>query len=253
MELTYEEKLQLDNSIEHLRVVQSNLRIVNGELSMVLALVNAANSDLIKVTQDKERIQKENTKFLEDISEIKSSQDRREISLNEKENKIIEREKEVDKRVSQANNELDKINETARLSLSNYLKTIDAQNIILNDYRNSIELLKKEINENKETIEEQSRVKTKQENELIGLNNKIEEAQKELARFIIKSNLTQEATIKLIEDEKDKIKNPLELIKREQDKLDKLKDDISIIRLRLSQQFKRQNPDKILPIELQDK
>ena len=60
-------------------------------------------------------------------------------------------------------------------------------------------------------------------------------------------------TTRLIHEEKAKIKNPLELIKREQEKLDILKRDLDIIRLRLSNQFRKQNPDKILPIELQDK
>ena len=252
MELTYEEKLQLDNSIEHLRVVQGNLRIASEELSNTLRLIEQARTDLSKSYQDREIVIKLSNETWDKANIKVNELNSREESIVSRENKIDEREKEVDKRVSQATDKLNKIDKDIKISSSNYLKTVDAQNIALINLQYKLESTQSQIKNNEEDIKEQSSIKTKQENEIVGLTNQIKEAQKGLSKFLFDAEDKMTEITQSIEDEKDKIKNPLELVKREQDKLDKLKNDLGIIRTRLTAQFERQNPRGILPIELQE-
>ncbi|MCK9371292.1 hypothetical protein M0R04_15370 [Candidatus Dojkabacteria bacterium] len=245
----YETKLSLDNSTEHLKTVLDNIRVANLELERVLRETQIPIEEKAKIELEIEELNKENDLRIKKGIDLEQYC----IIVNNKVNLLLKQEKEINKRVSQAENKLNKINKDASISLSNYLKTIDAQNIVLVGYKNDITLLKQEIKKNEETNQEQSRVKAKQENELVRLNNKIEEAQKELSKFLVEADERKADVAKLIEDEKEKIKNPLELVKREQDKLENLKSDVNIIRRRLTEQFKKQNPKGILPIELQEK
>lgn len=245
----YETKLSLDNSTEHLKTVLDNIRVANLELERVLLETQIPIKEKERIESLIIELNKENNLRIKKGIDLEQYC----IITNKKVKSLLSQEKEIDKRVSQANEKLNKINKDFSISLSNYLKTVDAQNMVLIGYQNDIALLKKEIKQNEETIKEQSSIKTKQENEIVGLNVKIEEKQKELDNFILDSRHKIEKTINLIQNEKDKIKNPLELVKREQNKLNKLKTDIDTIRRRLTEQFKRQNPRGILPIEIQVK
>ena len=252
-ELTYEEKLQLDNGKEHLKVIQSNLRIASEELSNTLKLTEQAKLALEKSYHDREVVLKLTNETWDKVNTKVKELDNREESLISRENKINEKEKETQDKILNANKSLEDINETARISLSNYLKTIDAQNIVLTNYQNEISLLEREIESYRLEVNKQSKIKADIEKEIAELSEQKDKAEKTLKKFQDESFDEMKKTILMIDKEKEKIKNPLELIRTEQDKLDKLKDDINIIRLRLSQQFKRQNPDTMLPIELQDK
>src|SRR3990167_6029251 len=205
-ELTYEEKLKLDNSKEHLKVVLDNVRIESEKLSGVFEDLAKTKLELANIVKLKDEIIFQNLSAKSDIDEIKASQDRREESLLERENKLKEDDEKIQLKIFEANKVLEDIENKSRISLSNYLKTIDAQNIVLIDYQNNIENLQEKISQYEKTIKEQFEFKTKQENEILGLNKQNEEVQKELKKFQEESFKEMKETIILIDKEKDKIK-----------------------------------------------
>lgn len=245
----YETKLSLDNATEHLKTVLDNIRVSNKDLVLLKKEIESKQEEINSLINLGEEIDSNNKTNIKRGIYIEQFY----ININNKVNSLLTQEKEINKRVSQAEDKLNKINKDASVSLSNYLKTINVQNIVLVGYQNDIISLKQEIKENEETIKKQSRVKTKQENEIVGLNNQIEEAKKDLNNLLNESIVGIEKVSNLIDIEIDKIKNPSESIKLEQGKLNMEKRDLGIIRRRLSTQFKNQNPEKNLPIELQQK
>lgn len=252
MELTYEEKLQLDNGKEHLQVVLGNIRIASGELTKIYELLAEAKIDISKANEDKERILRENSEALLEISIKRSDLDNWEKSIILKDNAIKEKEKDMQSKIAVANSKLEEINNKIAISESNYGKIINDKGREIEILTDTIRELNYEIEKLKEESKQKLGIKTKLENEISGLSNQIEEAKKEFERFKVISKDEIESIIVQQEQEREKIKNPLETIKFEQSKLDRKLLNLQIIKARLTKQFKAQNPDMDLPIDLQD-
>lgn len=251
MELSYEEQLQLDNSKEHLRVVLSNLRIASDELSTVFVNLEKAKTDLAQAQQDTERINRENSEALLGISLKQSAQNNGENSLNQKESEILELVKKSELKISDANTELEGINKQIALSKSKYDKfTIDKDREV-KTHKEEVTRIKGEIGKDREDIRQRLIVKHNIENEIIRLSSEKEKAEKELNSFRDNSILEMRKISEEIEQEKDKIKNPLEAVRRETEKLEILRNDLEIIKTRLRDVYKDKNPEGTFPIELQ--
>ena len=251
MEFTHSEQLELDNSREHLKVVQGNLRIASGELSGVLSQLKEAREKLADVIKFRESLIGANLQLLKEQDERSVAQDRRETTILNRENKQLEVDKLFQQKTLESINELEDINRKMVIAKSQHGKLIESQDEEIKSLEEKIITLKEKVTNYEETIREQSGVKKEQENEVLRLGSEIEEAQKRLDKFMSDSNKVMAITARLIDEEKAKIKNPLELIKREQEKLETLRNDLAIIKVRLTQQFERQNPEKGLPLELQ--
>lgn len=250
-ELTFQENLLINNSREHLKVMSGNLRIASEELSNVLRELIEGRKTLKYIVELKEQITVENVQIVSTQDERSAAQDRRESFLLLRENKQLEVDKAFQKKTLESIGELEDINRQTILAKSQHGKLIDSQEEEIKIFEDKIINLKTEILNNEETIKEQSGVKKEQENEILGLTSQIEEAKKGLIKFISQSQEFMVETNKTIDEEKSKIQNPLELIKREQEKLERLKTDLAILKVRLTQQFKSQNPESNIPLELQ--
>lgn len=252
MELTYEERLQLDNSKEHLKVVLSNVRIASEKLTLILNDIKIFSEKLENLKLENIRVSSETNDIKKDILSKKAIQDRREISLLERENNIKRLDAELELSVSKTKKELEDINRQILLSQSNYENIIRGKKNEVKTLEDKIETLKNETKQCEAKITERFELSDNLEKEVEKLNEEIKEKQKILTKFINESDLAVKEITKTIDGEREKIKNPLMLIKTEQEKLDTKKKDLDIIRLRLSNQFKAQNPDKLLPIELKE-
>ena len=252
-ELTFQENLLINNSREHLKIIQGNLRLANEELTKVYDELAKAKNYLANVQLESERIISESVKTISDINKTKSVQDKRGKILLEREIKQLEVDKAFQQKTLESIQELEDINREVVQIKSKHEIFIKSKEEEIGNLEDKIITLKKEIINNEKENKDKLRVKKEIENEIIRLSSEREEVKKALDGFKKDSSAKMSETTRLIHEEKAKIKNPLELIKREQEKLDILKRDLDIIRLRLSNQFRKQNPDKILPIELQDK
>lgn len=251
MELTYEEKLKLGNSRAHLEVVLFNIRIANEELSFVLDQIKENKKKLEEIIEFREELRGDNNKIVFAYNIRASQLDDKELALIKRENQILIKEKQSYHELEQAQKKLNDINEESRISFNNYIKTIDSQKLIITNNQTDIALLKLELeNANKEN-QQQDILKKELENEITGLTDQKETLRKEIDNLTKDYNKKLEQIQVAIKTELQKIKNPLALVKREQEKLDIEKRDIAIVRRRLFTQHKKQNPDKLLPIELQ--
>ena len=251
-EFTFQEQLQLQNSREHLKVVTGNLRIASEELSRVLGDIKQSRTKLSESERERHNVLSEIAEKSKEFSETKSAQDKREASLLERENKSDEKEKETKERILIATQELDGVNrETSQIKSKN--------NDLINKYSSIIIQLEQKlgeiltsIKENEEINENKLGEQKKLENEITRIIEEKEKVQKEVNEM--RKNYSDEMSkcVKLIQEEKNKIGEPLKLIKREQEKLDILRNDLLIIKHRLRQQYEQQNPEKIIPRELQE-
>lgn len=252
MELSYEDKLRLENTKEHLQVILGNLRIVNGELTTVLEQVKEERLKLKDVMDYREKIVIANLDITFTQNQRHKDLDRREVYILQRENEIELKDKEHEENISKALKELEDINSKIALAKSNYENSTTTQENEIETLKDKIITLKKEIGNYEEKIKEQFGIETKLKNENDRLSCEIEEAQKRLGKFNLEASKEMEETNKLIDTEKEKIKNPLELVRKETEQLEQLNRDLATIKARLTIQFKEQNPKRNLPIELQE-
>lgn len=248
MKLSYSDKLKLENTKEHLQIVLRNTADANRELNIILASIEDARSDfqtlqnLSKALDDE--IISQSKKSISIQEKIKSQTAHTEY-LNGTEKKLAA---DIDTHIGKLNSILRQVHEleatygTVIRTEEEKIEAIKAEIINLEDQKTS----------NEKANKEQSRKTKKQEDEYARLNYQIEEAQQRLTN-LNKAYLDEmDKTTQLIQIEKDKIKNPLELILTESAKLDTKTRNMEIIGRRLTEQFKKQNPEKNLPIELQE-
>lgn len=253
MELTYEEKLKLGDTQEHLRIVLENVRIANNQLVAYLNLIEEANNKVVELEKQKEELSK---KIIEESSvheEKTIALNKRESSVSKREESIDTREKEVLEKIAKATKELEGINREINLAKSRYEKSKSDKEREIKTLEEKISTHTDKIREHEETIKNKLRNKKSIEDEIIGLTSSKERAEKELSDFINTSNSEMQKINQSIAEEREKVKNPVELMKLETQKLQTLKEDLDVIKARLTEQFKLQNPDKQLPIELQSK
>ena len=250
-ELTFQENLSLNNNREHLKVLQGELRVTNEQLTKVYDDLAKAKDYLVNVQSESAELISKSVKIVSDINETKATQDRREKSLLERENKQLEVDKAFQQKTLESIQELENINREIVQSKSKHEISLKSKEEEIRTLEDKIITFKEEIKNNEKENKKQLRVKKNIENEIIRLSSENEEAKKKLDKFQDDSYKEMKKTILLIEAEKAKIKNPLELIKREQEKLETLKNDLAIIKVRLTRQFEEQNPEKGLPLELQ--
>lgn len=247
MELTYEEELQLDNSKEHLQTVLVNIRMANEELEEVLGEVEDARIELATQEAIRDKIKEGN------LVEIKKriATEQYSLTISKKIKLLLLIEGNLKSSITEAEDKISLLNNRISELNSIYEKSIRDKARKVAEYTNEIKVNRRKITEHEEKNHQQLRVKQSIENEIAELYSVLEEAKKGLMKFLFKAQKIMEETQKLIEEEKSKIQNPLDLIRRETEKLEILKSDLATIKARLTQQFKDQNPEKNLPIELQ--
>lgn len=252
-ELTYEEQLKLANSREHLKIVLGNIRIANETLTQLYNQISSSQKLLVQSVKDRDAVIESSSKISIDILEKTANQNKREEYLLERENELKKIEEEYGNKFFQYEKELkDKKIEIASIK-SESNKLVNLYSNILNDIQNQIDRLNIELKSIDEEYKEKLSYKKNIEDEIFKLNSEKEEAEKKLNKFIIESKFTIEATNKLIEEEKNKVSKPREALRLETEKLETFRTDLLIIKNRLREQFEKQNPKKIVPIELKEK
>ncbi len=252
-ELTFEEQLKLGNSKEHLKVVLGNLRTANDTLTNVLEQTKTASEELARLTTLKEQTLKEVGEATKKLNEEKLVHDNREISILERENKLDSRESEVNEKVCVLKEELEKLETKYRMDNIMYNINLNSVKAKIFDAQEELKSLEKTIKENEKETKEQLRLKTSIENEVARLNSEKQDAEKELERFKVKSLKEMAEINEAIDQNKQKINRPLELIERETEKLNKLKINLDVLDRRLKLEFTKRRPGVPLPIDLQEK
>lgn len=252
MELTYEEQLKLENSKEHLKVVLSNVAIASNRLEKLYSQIEEAESKLKDTLSKNDSIIKKNIEILTGLEILKSSFDKREAIIIAKEGRLISEDRQREEKIVKQNSEIDRLTNQIAILTSKNDSIVNMYSGMILDLKQQLNTLKNNIVENEKINQEKLIIKKELENEIIGLRVEIEEAKKEFEKFKVNAKSELASIIIEQEQEKEKIKNPLELIKREQDKLDSKERALNIIKARLTKQFRLQNPDVILPIDLQE-
>ena len=252
MTLTYLEQLDLQNNKEHLQIVLDNLRIANGELSSVLVELKIAKSILESLKTERGDV----------ISDIES----RKKVINEKENVLIEKEISLNKQELDLNDkrsdialELEKLQAKMQtvlndisFELSNHNKIIEDKKKEIAELDNNILSLKEKNNEQKDTANKISEDIKKLENERDRINSEIEEKSKTSERTRISLEAELEDTRRRVDIELERVSVPMEQLKLQESVVDRKLKNLEIIKKRLTKQFRVQNPDAGLPIDLQD-
>ena len=253
MKLTYEEQLRLDNNKEHLIVVQSNLRIANDKLNETLDKISMGNLDIVRLCKKQIKIEEESILVKKNSDLITTRINEEKELLISRKTIVDEKEKELKEDIIKVNNILFDINDQIRLKNSEYEKLIKTKSIEIEIIEDKIRNLKEEKKNEVRGIEESSDTKIELEREVIFLKEVKDRLVKKIDKIRIESiNEMNEITEK-IEDEKEKINNPLKLMEFETRKLNNYKRNLDVLRGRLLKQFSKQNPNRILPIELQEK
>lgn len=249
--LTYEEKLQLDNNKEHLKVVQGNLRIANEELNAIYKNIKLSKDEFEQLSKKNRDVSCETVAKRIEIETKSSELDRKEQSISIREGKVDQREKEINEKIAESTKGLRGIEEKIRI------KQVQNENL-LTDYAIKIAQEKDNLLKLKDEIIQYEKDKKlrnieikKLENEELGLNYKIEEKRKELESIRKDFEKDIERTRKTIEEEKAKIENPMKLLEIETEKYNTKMHNLMILDGRLKKQFAKLNPDKVLPLELQ--
>lgn len=253
MELTYEEQLQMVNSKEHLKVVLSNVRIANEELSSVLNDIKKARNTLEDVIIFRDKIKEDNFKIV-------SEQEAKSKELNNKESTLITREtnlKEAEnlwlEKAENAKLEMEKFQLEKNKIISENNNLIAQYTVLIGELSNNLASLGEEIKKNEEENKRQLGNKKELENEISRLTFEKQEAEKDLEKF--RKDIAKEmvaANLKL-EEEKAKASEPLRIVRAETERNEIARKDLEIIRKRLIKRFKELNPERILPVELKEK
>lgn len=248
-ELTYEEKLKLADSKEHLQVVLGNIRDANKKLMGLISIIEQL-SEKISVLQNEKNTLKE------DIQLLSIQLEEKKISLDAKEKAIIDRESKLDfkeKEIIDSKNQLEQIKNRIAILAKQHTDGVKNHTQKIDELKFTISDLERETKEHEETKKIKLRDKKIVENEINNLTSTKERAERELSNFQKSSDIKMRTIVKEIADEQSKIKIPLEVIRLESKKLEVFREDLNILQARLIEQFKLQNPDKQLPLELQNK
>lgn len=252
-ELTYEEKLKLDNSREHLRIVLNNLRIANETLTVVLGEITSAKKALGDLLVEKESLVKA-------ISEIKITYDERGRVLDNKEASLIERETIVDNKELEARNRLSQIEETIlkeeinhSIALSKFTKEKDIAIGDIMRAEHELDGVLQELREYEEKTNLASQNIKKLEDEIIRLSAIKLDQLKDIEDTRRSFDSEKESITNEINSEREKIKRPLELLLETNNEVNRKIKNLTSIGIRLTRQYKQMNPGKILPLELQEK
>ncbi len=250
-ELTYEEKLQLDNNKEHLKVVQGNLRIANEELNTLYKNIELSKTVLEQSLKKNHDISQEISDKKIQIESKLSEVGIKEQSVSIREGKIDQREKEINEKIAESTKGLRGIEEKIKINqVQNENILTDYVIKIAQERENLLKLKDEIIQYEKDKKFRLSEIK-KLENEELGLNYKIEEKRKELENLRKDFEKDIERTRQTIEEEKTKIENPMKLLAVETEKYNVKMHNLMILEGRLKKQFNKLNPDKVLPLELQ--
>ncbi len=114
-----------------------------------------------------------------------------------------------------------------------------------------LEDIRSKKDEQEITYQEQVKLRKDVENDINRFRDEKETEFKGLERFKKESEQERGGISRIIQEEKNKIINPLKLLQHETEIYNKKINNLAIIKSRLIKQFNAQNPDKVLPIELQ--
>lgn len=241
-ELTYEEKLKLENTKEHLRIVQENLRIANSKLEESLAVRKEEDIKLENVKAESARILQESALTLQTIKERTVQLDNREASVTERENKITLSEEINVKEIEKAQAKLKEIEASGVAKLTE--KKVELEQAT-SDFNRAIELyshyslLAEEKNKeltlvletiHKENIELELLITQRKEEEVYFSKFK-EDAEKEKKEIQL-----------LIESEKEKIEAPMQLLLVTEDRVDRKLRNAELLRARIQTTFDENYP-----------
>lgn len=247
MKLTYLEQLELDNSTEHLKVVQGNVCDANKKLIGILNIIEQANAEVIELQNIKDGLLKEIDRATTKLMDIKFSV----IDKEKIHKKLFKSIETLESKKVELNTTLEDIKKEINLSKSQHENTTSTQKERVAVTEKQIITLKEEKRTHEEERKNRFRDKKKLEDEIISLTSTKERLGKEVSDFKTKSSDEMVSIDDAIEKEKAKIKNPISLIRLETEKLKNFRTDLQILSGRLAEQFKLQNPGKNLPIELQ--
>lgn len=253
MELTYEEKLKLADSQEHLQVVLGNIRTANNQLMGVLNIIEQSSAKVLELQKQEGELGQKIIKDTLEQEKIKENLSTREKRILDEEQKLELETRILSEKNAKVSYEIVEMEKKlTNLSLK-HTEVVNSHTKNIDELKNGISILQKETKEHEETKQIQLRDKKSHEDEINRLTTTREEAQKRLMKFLFDAQEEMANITKNIESEKEKIRVPMETLKRETEKLKILQEDLAVIKARLTEQFKLQNPDKQLPIELQTK
>jgi chromosome segregation ATPase len=252
MEQTYQENLKLENTQEHLQTVLDNLAMANEELAIVLESLTKLKHEAVELEMINRNLNRDNSilsisvkseaennrKTALYLSDRKSSLDAYEeklkSDLEESEQKLVT----VNASIDAAQLEFDKISESHRQDMAKF--ETELGNIKYNIAQNE-EIKQQKLSEQKDV-----------ENEITRLNSERETLTQELERARREGQAELAEATRRIEEEKDKIRKPFEYLQEETNTLNKRLRNLAVIEERLRKQYRTLNPDKPLPIELQE-
>ena len=250
MELNYLEQLELGNSIEHLKVVRSNLRIASEELSKTLNLTTEAKQQLAEVLRFDETIKATSLKVSQETLEQKIKQDNRELRLFEREVIADGKDKENEAKETALFKKLEEVKrETVAINTSNEKLTQDCNSLMV-EISSDIQELKTIKNETEKENTSKLLEKKNLENEIARLESEREEVEKGLTSFNLKANQEMESITETIALEKEKTDNPRKSLLLLSDALDKKERNLNILASRIRKQFQKLDANAPLPLEL---
>lgn len=252
MELTFEEKLKLDNSKEHLQVVLGNLRIVNNELTEKLKELADVRNSLKDVIEYRDIIIADNTKILSNQSARFAELENKELGLVERENTLDNREDDVNSRILEANNKLEKLKTDYTMNSTICNVNLNSIKAKIFDSMKEFELIQSKIQEYENIANEKSQDISELENERVRLAVRKEEEERALEDFKRKAEREKAIILAEIETEKEKVSIPRQLLLEREEFIERKNKNLETLRLRLQEKYKRFNPGKPVPIELQN-
>lgn len=245
-ELTYEEYLQLKNGKEHLEVIVNNIRVANNELNMILSAVKQ-NEEILENNKKLTIAYHSKYYLLSDEITAKSEElDRREKNLSARESVINTREDEINKNIDSATKKLQEITLRAKATLSYGNTLINSHRNTLRDLEENILQAKQTLSTHEETTKENNSIIKELTNEISGLAVKKEKAEQDLNIFLLSSNKEKERILISIEEEKNKVRRPLELLSEARDMIDRKQRNLDIQQRQVRKQFKILYPDREL-------
>lgn len=253
MELTYEEYLRLGNGKEHLQVVLGNLRIANTELSNILSSIKEAKK-LLNDTQF------ERDGVLNDIGFAKHAHKERTAELDNRELSVSARENKIDTKEKLALSELSDLNRKitdsevfySKLKI-NRQKENDELVLSINAYEEELESIRQQINDYTNIASQKSQDIKKLENERIGLIAELENSTKAHSDFKRESEKEKGEILSEIERERERVSIPMQLLLEKESIVEAKIKNLAVLQSRIRRQFHILNPDRLLPIELQEK
>lgn len=252
MELSYEDKLKLENTKEHLQVVLNNLRVANGELTFVLGQIQEAKS-LYEV------LNTNNLELSQTITVKTAAMDDREEMLNRKEASLLAREEVIAQAETDSKEKIEKENAAIAELRKEYdalqlqKKTEEAEFVTSCEANaKHLETLKADIESYENIANEKRREITESENERDRINRESEERSQADERTRREAEAELAAIRTRIAEETAFVQVPRQLLDDEDKRVSAKLRNLKILEERLRSQYKVVYPDRLLPIELQE-